>query len=62
MRRMRVTNKKYSANNPTYIQIQVFTANEELNQVAYVNYTSNEFNELSYILEDFLFVDTYKAQ
>ena len=42
-------NKKNNVNKPPYIQIRLFTAkkNETLKQVAYVNYTLNEFNELS---------------
>ena len=46
------------------IQIRLFTAkeNEDLKQVAYVNYTLNEFKELSQILGDFMFVDNFKPQ
>ena len=49
---------------PPYIQIRLFTAkeNEDLKQVAYVNYTLNEFKELSQILGDFMFVDNCKPQ
>ena len=36
--------------------------NEAMEQVAYVNYTLNEFKELSQILGDFLFVDNCKPQ
>ena len=45
-RRVCATIKKYSVNKPPYIQIRLFTAkeNEVLKQVAYVNYTLNEFN------------------
>ena len=48
MRRMFVTMKKYSVNKPPNIQIRLFTAkeNEAMKQVAYVNYTLNEFKEL----------------
>ena len=48
-RRVCVTIKKYSVNKSPYIQIPLFTAkeNEVLNQVAYVNYTLNEFKELA---------------
>ena len=47
MRRVCVTIKKYSVNKPPYIQIRLFTAkeNENLKQVAYVNYTLNEFKK-----------------
>ena len=64
MRRGCVTIKKYSVNNPPYIQIRLFTAkeNEAMKQVAYVNYTLNEFKELSQILGDFMFVDNCKPQ
>ena len=33
-----------------------------MKQVAYVNYTLNEFKELSQILEDFKFVDNCEPQ
>ena len=47
----------------TSIQIRLTAKkNEDLKQVAYVNYTLNEFNELSQILGDFMFVDTFKPQ
>ena len=57
-----VTIKKYSVNKPPYNQIRLFTAkeNEAMKQVAYVNYTFNEFKELSQILGDFIFVDNCK--
>ena len=59
MRRVCATIKKDNVSKPPYIQIRLFTAkeNEDLKQVAYVNYTLNEFKELSQILGDFLFVD-----
>ena len=59
MRRVCVTIKKYNVNKPTYIQIRLFTAeeNEDLKQVAYVNYTLNDFKELSQVLRDYMFVD-----
>ena len=62
MRRVCVTIKKYNVSKLPYIQIRLFTAkeNEDLKQVAYVNYTLNEFKELSQILGDFLFVDNCK--
>ena len=52
MRRVCVIIKKYNVNKPLYIQIRLFTGkeNEAMKQVAYVNYTSNEFKELSEIL------------
>ena len=44
-RQVCVTIKKYNINKPPYIQIRLFTAkkNEAMKQVAYVNYTLNEF-------------------
>ena len=64
MRRVCVTIKKYNVSKPPYIQIRLFTAkeNEDLKQVAYVNYTLNEFKELSQILGDFMFIDNCKSQ
>ena len=64
MTRVCVTIKKYKVNKPPYIQIRLFTAkeNEDLKQVAYVNYTLNELSELSPILEHFMFVDNCKLQ
>ena len=64
MRRVCVTIKKYNVSKPPYIQIRLFTAkeNEHLKQVTYVNYTLNEFKELSQILGDFMFVDNFKPQ
>ena len=64
MRRMCVTIKKYSVNKPPYIQIRRFTAKEDeaMKQVAYVNYTLNEFKELSQILGEFMLVDKCKPQ
>ena len=58
-RRVCVTIKKYIVNKPPYIQIRLFTAkkNEVLKQVAYVNYTLNEFKELAEVLGDFMFVE-----
>ena len=49
---------------PHYIQIWLLTAkeNEAMKQVAYVNYTLNEFKELFKILGDFTFVDNCKNQ
>ena len=64
MRRVCVTIKKYSVSKPPYIQIRPFTAKEieAKKQVAYVNYTLNEFKELSQILGDFMFVENCKPQ
>ena len=58
-RQVCVTIVKYNVNKPPYIQIRMFTAkeNEARKQVAYVNYTLNEFKELSQSLGDFLFVE-----
>ena len=58
-RRVCVTIKKYSLNKPLYIQIRLFTAkeNEVLKQVAYVNYTLDEFKELAQVFKDFMFVE-----
>ena len=63
-RRVCVTIKKYSANKPPYIQIRLFTAkeNETLKQVAYVNYTLNEFKGLAQVLADFMFVEKCNVQ
>ena len=57
-RRVCVTIKKYNVNKPAYIQIRLFTAkeNDVLKQVAYVNYSLNEFKKLAQVLGDFLFV------
>ena len=57
-----VTIKKYSVNKSPYNQIRLFTAkeNEAMKQVAYVNYTFNEFKEKSQILGYFIFVDNCK--
>ena len=64
MRRVCVAIKKYTLNKPPYIQIRLFTAkeNEDLKQFAYVNYTLNEFKELSQIWGDFMFVDNCEPQ
>ena len=64
MRRVCVIINKYHVNKPPYIQIRLFTAkeNEAMKQVAYVNYTLNEFKELSQILGEFMFVDNCKPQ
>ena len=55
MRSKCVTIKKYNMNKPPYIQIQLFTKKEikAMKQVAYVNYTLNDFKELSQILRNF---------
>ena len=64
LRRVCVTIKKYSVNKPPYIQIRLFTAkeNEAMKQVAYVNYTLNEFKELFQILGDFMIIDNCYPQ
>ena len=64
MRRVCVTIKNYNVIKPPYIKIRLFTAkeNEAMKQVAYVNYTLNEFNEMSQILGEFMFVDYCKPQ
>ena len=56
--------KKYNVNKPPYIQVRLFTAkgNEAMKQVAIVNYTLNEFKELSQILGDFMLVENCKVQ
>ena len=63
-RQVCVTIKRYNINKPPYIQIRLFTAkeNEAMKQVAYVNYTLNEFKELSQILGDFMFVENCNVQ
>ena len=47
-----------------YIQIRLFTAkkNEVLKQVAYVNYTLNNFKELALVLGDFMFAENCRVQ
>ena len=64
MRKVCVTVRNYIMNKPPYLQILLFTAkeNEDLKQVAYFNYTLNEFKELSQILGDFMFADNCKPQ
>ena len=59
MKKVCVTVKKYNVNKQSYLQILLFTAkeNEYLKQIAFLNYTLNEFKELSQILGDFMFVD-----
>ena len=63
-RRVRVTIKKYSVNKPPYIQIRLFTGkeNEVLKQVAYVNYTLNEFKGLAQVFGDSIIVENSKDQ
>ena len=63
-RQVCVTIKNYNVNKPPYIQIRLFTAkeNEAMKQVAYVNYTLNEFKELSQIWGDFIFVENSNVQ
>ena len=57
-----VTIKKYNLIKSPFIQIRLFTAkeNDAMKQIAYVNYTLNEFKVLSQILEDLMFVDNCK--
>ena len=63
-RQVCATIKIYKANKPPYIQIRLFTAkkNEAIKQVAYVNYTLNEFKELSQVLGDLMFVENFIVQ
>ena len=63
-RRVHVTVKKYSVNKPPYIQIRLNATkeNEVLKQVAYVNYTLNEFKELAQVLGDFIIVENCNVQ
>ena len=63
-RSMCVTIKKYSVNKPPFIQIRLFTAteNEDLQYVAYVNFTLNEFKELAPVLGDLMFVENCNVQ
>ena len=64
MRRVCVKIKKNNVNKPAYVQIRLFAGkeNEATEQVAYVNYTLNEFKEMSKILRDFMFADNCKTQ
>ena len=54
-----VTIKKYNVYKPPYIPIRLFTAKESetIKEDAYVNYTSNEFKELSQNLGGFMLVE-----
>ena len=63
-RRVCVQIKKYSVKKPPYIQIRLFTAkeNEVLTQVAYVNYTLDEFKELAQVLGEFVLVENCNVQ
>ena len=63
-RQVCVTIKRYNINKPPDIQIRLFTAkeNEAMKQVAYVNYTLNEFKELSQIVGDFMFAENCNVQ
>ena len=58
-RQICATIKKNKVNKPAYFQIRLFTAkeNEALKQIAYINYTVNEFKDLSQILEHFMFAE-----
>ena len=64
MRRVCVTIKKYNLNKLPYVQIRIFTGkeNEAMKQTVYVNYTLNEFKELSEILRDFIFAEILLVQ
>ena len=57
-------NQEVNVNKPAYIQIRIFTAkeNEDLKQVAYVNYTLNEFKHMSQIFGGFRFVKSCKLE
>ena len=63
-RQVCVTIKKYNANKTPYIQIRLFTEkeNEAMKQVASVNYTLNDFKELSQFLGDLIFVEKGNVQ
>ena len=63
-RRVCVKIKNYIVNKSPYIQIRLLNAkeNEDSKQVAFVNYTLNEFEELPQFLGDFIFVDNCKPQ
>ena len=58
------TIKKYNVIKTSYIQIRLFTAkvNEGMKQVAYINYTLNEFKEMTKNLGDFKFVENCNVQ
>ena len=63
-RQVCVTIKNYKVIKPHFIQIRLFTAedNEVLKHVAYVNCTLNELKELSQNLGDFMFVENCNVQ
>ena len=64
LRKVCVKIKKYNVNKPPYFQSRLFTAkvNEDLKETPCVNYTSNDFEELSQTLEDFMSVVNFKPQ
>ena len=51
--------KKCHNYKPPYVKVRLFTANEieAMKQVAYVNFTLNDFEEVPKILGDFMFVE-----
>ena len=57
-------NQEVQSDQISHIQIRLFTAkeNDAMKQIAYVNYTLNEFKVLFQILEDFMFVDNCKPK
>ena len=57
-------NQEVNVNKPAFIQIRIFTAkeNEDLKQVACINYTLNEFKHMSQILGCFRFVNNCKFE
>ena len=63
-RQVWVTIKKYNVIKPPWIQICLFIAkeNKAMKQVAYVNYSLNEFNKLSHTLGDFLLFENRYVQ
>ena len=60
--RVCVTIKKYNVNKPPYIRLFTARENEDLKQVAYVNYTLNELSELSKIVGYSMFLDNCEPQ
>ena len=62
MRRACILIKKYNVRKTPYIQIRLFTAkeNEDLKQVASVNYILLELKELSQVMGDFMLAEKKK--
>ena len=56
--------KKYIVNKPICVQNPLFIAKENtfLKQFAYVNKTLDDFEEISQVLGDFVFVIDFKTQ